>query len=221
MIVCSADLSGSVLCWRRDGSLPLDSKLLERDAAARDAALDRADRAAADLGRFLIGEAARADEDQRLALRLRQMHQRALHVAKLDMPVLARRRGEDLRRGDVVPLALEAGAAHLAEEQVAQDDEGPGAHVGAGLEALARRPGLEQRFLDEIVGEVAAARQRAAERAQVRDDRRELILELRIGQRDRLAPKRLRPRPLRDLRPNLYPTRSVAPSRGRARVDRT
>ena len=165
---------------------------LERDPAARHAALDRADRAAADFRRFLIGEAAGADEDQRLALRLRQMHQRALHVAELDVPVLARRSGEDLGRGDVVPLALEAGAAHLAEEQVAQDDEGPGAHVGAGLEALARRPRLEQRFLDQIVGEVAAAGQRAAERAQVRDHRRQLVLEFRIGQRNRLGTRTLR-----------------------------
>ena len=97
------------------------------------------------------------------------MHQRALHVAQLDMPVLARRRGEDLRGGDIVPLALESGPAHLAEEQVAQDDEGPGAHVGAGLEALARRPCLEQRFLHQIVGEVAASRQRPAKGAQVRE----------------------------------------------------
>src|SRR4051812_41823260 len=55
-------------------------QLLERDPAARDPALDRADRAAADFRRFLVGEAAGTDEDQRLALWLRQMHQRALHV---------------------------------------------------------------------------------------------------------------------------------------------
>ena len=61
-----------------------------------------------------------------------------------------------------------------------------------GLEALARRPRLEQRFLDEIVGEVAAARQRAAEGAQMRDDRRQLILEFVIGQRDRLGESPLR-----------------------------
>ena len=174
------------------GELAVGEQRLERDPAAGDAALDRADRAAANLGRLLIGEAAGADEDQRLALRLRQMEQGALHVAKLDMPVLAGRRGEQLRGGELVPLALEAGAAHLAEEQVPQDDEGPGAHVGAGLEALARRPGLEQGFLDEIVGEVPAARERAAEGAQMRDDQRELILELVVGQRDRLEPLPLR-----------------------------
>src|SRR4051794_2566145 len=145
------------------GELAVGEQGLERDAAAGDAALDRADRAAANLGRLLIGEAAGADEDQRLALRLRQMEEGALHVGQLDVPVLARRRGEHLRRGDLVPLALEAGSAHLAEEQVPEDDEGPGAHVRAGLEALARRPGLQQRLLDEIVGKVAAARQRTAE----------------------------------------------------------
>ena len=63
------------------------------------------------------------------------------------------------------------GAAHLAEEQVAQDDEGPRPHVGAGLEALSRGPRLEQGLLDEVVGEIAAAGQGAAERAKVRNDR--------------------------------------------------
>ena len=98
MIVCSADLFGIGLVLAARRQLAAGQQGLERDPAARDAALDRADRAAADLGRFLIGEAARADEDQRLALRLRQVHQRALHVAKLDMAVLAGRRGEDLGR---------------------------------------------------------------------------------------------------------------------------
>src|SRR3569623_936752 len=110
----------------------------ECDATARDAALDRAHRAPADFRRFLIGETAGADEDQRLALRLRQMQQRTLHVAELDMAILARRRGEDALGDQVIPLALAARAAHLREMQVAQDDEGPGAHVGTGLEALAR-----------------------------------------------------------------------------------
>src|SRR4051794_23801047 len=170
------------------GELAVGEQGLERDAAAGDAALDRADRTAANLGRLLIGETAGADEDQGLALRLRQMEQGALHVAELDMAVLARRRRQQFGGGDLVPLPLEAGAAHLAEEQVPQDDEGPGAHVGAGLEALARRPGLEQRLLNEVVGEVAAARERAAEGAQVRDDLGELILEFVVGKRDRLEP---------------------------------
>ena len=104
------------------------------------------------------------------------------------MPVLTRRSSEDLRRGDVIPFTLEAGAAHLAEEQITQDDECPCPHVGARLEALSSRPRFQQRFLDEIVGEVAAAGQRPAKCAQVRNDLAQLILELVIGQRHRLRP---------------------------------
>jgi len=126
-------------------------QLLEGNPPARDPALDGADCAATDLGCLLVSKAPRPDQDQRLALRLRQVHQRALHVAKLDVAVLARRRGEDFRRGNIVPLALEAGPPHLAEEQVAQDDEGPGPHVGAGLKPLPGGPGLQQRFLNEVV----------------------------------------------------------------------
>ena len=76
---------------------------------------------------------------------------------ELDMPILTGRRRENLRRRNVVPLALEASAAHLAQEQVAQDDESPGAHIGPRLEALARRPGLEERLLHQIIREVAAS----------------------------------------------------------------
>src|SRR6185503_14318930 len=150
-------------------------------------ALDRSDRTSANFRRFLVGEAAGTNENQRFTLGLRQMHQRTLHVAKLDMPILARGCSKDLGRGDIVPLTLEAGTAHLAEKQVAKDDESPGAHVGAGLEALARRPRFQQRFLHQIIGEVAAARKRATEGAQVWNDRRKLFLELRIGQRNRFG----------------------------------
>ncbi|KIU01493.1 hypothetical protein QU38_01335, partial [Staphylococcus aureus] len=125
------------------GQLAFAEQVLERDAPACHAALDRAHGDLADLGRLLISEAARPHEDQCLALRLGKMEQCALHVRKLDVPVLARRRGEQAVGDQIVPFALEARAAHLAEIQVAQDDEGPGPHVGAGLEALARGPGLE------------------------------------------------------------------------------
>src|SRR3546814_5285032 len=82
-----------------------------------------ADRDPTNLRRFLVSEAARADEDQRLALRLGQVQQRALHVAQFDVPVLARGCREDAVGDEVVPLALEARAAHLREIEVAQDVE--------------------------------------------------------------------------------------------------
>ena len=121
---------GPVLPARRQ--LATRQQLLERHPPARDAALDRADCTAADLGCFLVSEPARADEDQRFALRLRQVHKRTLHVAEFDVPVLARRRCKNLRRGNIIPFALEARTAHLAQEKVAKDDEGPSTHVGAG-----------------------------------------------------------------------------------------
>jgi hypothetical protein len=43
------------------------------------------------------------------------------------------------------------------------------------------------RFLDQVVGEVATARKRAAESAQMRDHRRKLFLELGVRQRNRLG----------------------------------
>ena len=45
--------------------------MFERNPTASDPALDRSDRTAADLRSFFIGEPARADQNQRLALRLR------------------------------------------------------------------------------------------------------------------------------------------------------
>src|SRR5688500_4364446 len=78
---------GLVLAPRRQ--LSAGQQLLERNRATRDPALDRPARAAADLGRCLIGKAARSDEYKRLALRLRQVHQRALQIPELDMAVLA------------------------------------------------------------------------------------------------------------------------------------
>src|SRR5512139_1165720 len=169
------------------GELALRQQSLERDAPARDAALDRADRTAANLGRLLIGETARTNEDQSLALRLRKVHQRPLHVAELDMAVLARRSGQQFGGGKLVPFSLEARPAHLAEEQVAQDDEGPGAHVGARLEPLAGRPCLEQRLLDKVVGQVAASRERSAEGAKMGNDLCQLFLELVVRQRGPLG----------------------------------
>ena len=68
------------------------------------------------------------------------------------MPVLAGGCRKQPVGDKVVPLALETRAAHLRQIQVAQDDECPGAHVGARLESLARRPGLEKRLLHQIVG---------------------------------------------------------------------
>src|SRR5258708_35665194 len=62
----------------------------EFGARAVDAALDGADGAAADGGRIFVGEARRADQDQRLALVLRQFFQRRPKLLELEMRVLRR-----------------------------------------------------------------------------------------------------------------------------------
>src|SRR3546814_4659880 len=74
--VCSSDL------------LAAFENRLQRGAAARYAALHRADRAAADRRAFLIGQLPRADQHERLALVDGQHQQRALHVGKVQAVVL-------------------------------------------------------------------------------------------------------------------------------------
>src|SRR5438445_4517131 len=67
--------------------------VLEMGAAASDAALHGADGAAGDLGGGLIGEAARAHQQERLALRRGQAFEGALEVLEVEMLLLAAARG--------------------------------------------------------------------------------------------------------------------------------
>ena len=65
---------------------PKFQDFLQPAARAADAALDRADRAAADLGCFLIGKARCADQDDRLALVFRKLLERARKSSRSSMP---------------------------------------------------------------------------------------------------------------------------------------
>ena len=76
-------------------------------------------------------------------------------------------------------------------EQVTQDDEGPCTHVGAGLETLAGGPGFQERFLHEVVRQVAASRKGPSECPQVRDHCGEVLLELIIRQRSPFGGSRI------------------------------
>ena len=68
---------------------PFDRQQLgEFDTCPIDAALHRADRAATDFRGFLVGEARRADQDQRFALVCWQLGQRLLEFFELDPAVL-------------------------------------------------------------------------------------------------------------------------------------
>src|SRR5262247_2079704 len=63
-------------------------ELGETRPRAAHAALDGADRAFADLGGLLVGEARRTDQDQRLALVRRQLRQRRTKFLQLDAALL-------------------------------------------------------------------------------------------------------------------------------------
>src|SRR5438094_5552632 len=65
-------------------------QLGETGARTIDATLDRADRALTDRGRFLIGKARRAHEQQRLALIVRQLGKRRPEFAEIDTAELLR-----------------------------------------------------------------------------------------------------------------------------------
>ena len=77
-----------------------------------------------------------------------------MHVAEVQRPLLPRRSNQRAFGHTLVVIAAKAVAAHVGQVGVTQDHEGPRAHRGAGLEAFLRGPGLEQRFLDEVVSHV-------------------------------------------------------------------
>ena len=93
-------------------------KLGEPRARAVHAALDRADRAAANLRRLLVGKALGADEQKRLALIGGELRQRVPEIGKIEMPVLLGQDGERvlMRLVGVVDLAPELPV--LREEDV-------------------------------------------------------------------------------------------------------
>ncbi|OAN82054.1 hypothetical protein A8B77_12730 [Erythrobacter sp. EhN03] len=160
------------------GNVTIGKHCVERSPSAAHPALDRTDRAAADRRRFLVGEAAGANQQQRFAAFGWQRQQRAVHVRQVDRFFLPRGSGQHAFGDGLVIFAAEAVAPHVGEIGVAQDHEGPGAHAGAGLEPLLRGPGLEQRFLNQVVRHVRAAAQAACESTQVGDHLGQLALEI-------------------------------------------
>ena len=101
---------------------------------AVDAALDGADRAVADRRRLLVGKTGRADENEGFAVVRRQFGQSGTEFLKLDAPVLFRVLGQRFRIAAVGVFDLAPAFAVFGAEQIAQDGEQPGGHVGAGLE---------------------------------------------------------------------------------------
>ena len=152
--------------------------VLQGAPSPADAALHRAHRAAADVGRLLVGEAAGADQDQRLALLVGQhAHGEAASRPAPPAPRDRRRRRACAPRRPGPAATGATSAASRGVELVAKDHEGPGLHVGAHLEAGPCVPRLERRVLRQVVGRGGVAAQSPGERAQVRDKSHEIALE--------------------------------------------
>src|SRR6185312_17461956 len=102
--------------------------------------------------RIFIRKSARAHENESFALLVGQMLERAHRVGKfgrIDLVLAAPR--NSLGR-ILVPRRLAPGAAAVGIELVAKNGEQPGLEVGAGLEAGAALPGLDQGLLRQVVG---------------------------------------------------------------------
>src|SRR3546814_10746184 len=103
------------------GKAALRDDLFHRHPRARDAALHRADGAAADLGRFLVGKAARADEDQRLSLAFRKFQKATLDVGQMKAVVLPRRGRQHPVHRFLIYLPAKARAAQDGKIAVSED----------------------------------------------------------------------------------------------------
>src|SRR6478672_5887896 len=147
------------------GAVDIEQRRQFRSGAV-DAALDGADRAAADGGGVLIGEPGGADQDQRFALVLRQLFERLAKLLELQMRILRRLGLQGFRVIALGVLHLAPPLAIVGAKQVAQDGEQPRRQVRARLERVDVGDGAQQRLLDQIVGTVAIAAERDRERAQ-------------------------------------------------------
>src|SRR5258707_6578545 len=101
-----------------------------------DAALDGADRAAADRRGVLIGKSGGAHQNQRFALVLRKFVERGPEFLELKMRALRRLGFQRLGLAATGVLHLPPPLAVVRAEQVAQDREQPRRQVRAGLEGV-------------------------------------------------------------------------------------
>ena len=115
---------------------------LQRNTSACDTAFDSSYGNTTDFRRFFIGKASCPNENERLALRLWQSDKRTFNVAQFDLTILTRWCSKETICNQIVPFTREARPAHLRQEEVAQDNECPGAHVRARLKPSPRRPGF-------------------------------------------------------------------------------
>ncbi len=149
--------------------LVISQQLNEAVARAIDTALDRADRASADLRRFFVGEASAPTKHQCFALIRRQRSECGFEIRHIEMAILLRLYGERILILVVRIVDFAAKLAVLREVDVPQNREEPGTEVGAWGERIPAVPRLDQRFLHETVGALWVVRERPRKRAQMRD----------------------------------------------------
>jgi hypothetical protein len=99
---------------------------------------------------------------------VRQAREGVLQILEVEMRALMRLHRQRRRVLAVRVLDLAPALAVFRVEQVAQDGEQPGLHVGARLEAVDIRDRPHERLLHEVVGTVDVRGQRDREGAQVR-----------------------------------------------------
>ena len=160
-------------------------RVQQRLPAPRHAALHGAFGHAAYFGGLLIGKAGRADQDHGLALLGGQSAQGIGGIAKLKIPPLRiGGRGYVLGRG-FIPRRLAPVAPCPGIELIAQYGEQPRFQVGAGLEIVARVPGLGQGLLRQIFRFAVLMAHRMGEGAQEGDKRDQVAVEIESGGRCR------------------------------------
>ncbi len=133
----------------------------QRVAAACDPAFDCPQCTAQEQRGFDIGKAADADQNQGLALVVRQGIHRTGRVAKIDRRLLSPGRRRNRVRKFGSPGHLPPSPALMGIEFVAQDRAQPGLQIGAGRERLASLPRARHSLLAQIFGKFAPSRQRA------------------------------------------------------------
>src|SRR5437764_10060431 len=141
-------------------------------SAARQPRADCANGYAEDLGNLLVAHALKADEEDHLALLLRQPRDGGLQIAQLQDGDGIGLHGQHRRHffdSDVDALAHRA--PDIVDVLIVQDREQPGAQIGAGLPQMLFGDRASQAALDEIVRACHVPGQRPRIAAQPRNFR--------------------------------------------------
>jgi len=154
----------------------LSEVLGEQTAGARDTRLHRSYGTAAKRCGFLVGEAARTNQDQGFAILRGKLPERVRqvdHVRRLDAVAGLRVADKALLQGAQSPLAR----PKICIKAVSHYRKEPGLEVRSGRELGLLGQGREHCVLHQIVGSLALPAEKTAEGAQIGDGRNDIVLE--------------------------------------------